>query len=162
MLFQCDATTKSKDRCSNRGKFVVDNQHFCGIHSKRFTTESLKTSTIACSVCFDDSVPEKRAIRTACGHVFCKKCLNRWLRKNHTCPLCRFELREPDDIDLPTDEDLEIMANHFITELVRRNQITLLDDNHLYVTIELDENNAQLLEHWNNHVHHVDQLVYLL
>lgn len=40
-----------------------------------------------CPVCF----VEIGSTTTACGHLFCSKCLDRWVRTNPTggCPLCR-------------------------------------------------------------------------
>ena len=33
---------------------------------------------------------------TKCQHTFCGSCLDKWLAENHTCPMCRTELNEPD------------------------------------------------------------------
>ena len=31
----------------------------------------------------------KRAVTLSCGHIFCQGCLEEWLRRESTCPLCR-------------------------------------------------------------------------
>lgn len=159
MFQQCDAITKKGHRCANNSKHRTETNHYCGIHAKQlFPEETLPTNTTECIVCFND-VPNDKAVRTVCSHVFCKKCLNKWLRHNHTCPLCRTELREPTP---QTVNDIETLANQFIMDLVHNNQISLLDDNNLYITVELNPNDHVLLEQWNNHVHNVRQVVHLL
>ena len=31
-------------------------------------------------------------IHSRCGHMFCTRCINRWVRVNNTCPSCRDEI----------------------------------------------------------------------
>ena len=28
-------------------------------------------------------------VKLHCGHMFCEGCIDEWLRREHTCPLCR-------------------------------------------------------------------------
>lgn len=159
MFIQCDGVTKNKKRCENNSKFVTEhNQHYCGIHVK--SDKTCRENRLECIVCYND-VPVKKAVKTVCQHVFCNACLTKWLRRNHTCPLCRATLREPDEESELTDEDIETMANQFITELVQNNQIAFMDNN-LYITIELTADQLPLLEQWNNHVVTIEHLVHLL
>jgi len=39
-----------------------------------------------CSICHEDFCDP---IRTKCRHIFCEKCLEDWLEREVTCPLCR-------------------------------------------------------------------------
>ena len=39
-----------------------------------------------CSVCLD---VVKEAKELSCSHVFCKLCIDNWLRINKSCPCCR-------------------------------------------------------------------------
>jgi len=46
-----------------------------------------------CSICLDDFSDLSSVVKTkACGHYFCKKCLQNWLQVNRNCPLCRQDL----------------------------------------------------------------------
>lgn len=51
----------------------------------------------SCSVCLDDFTDLSLLVKTkACGHLFCKKCLQNWLQVNRNCPLCRQDLGDVD------------------------------------------------------------------
>lgn len=39
-----------------------------------------------CSVCYETS--NKVFVRTTCNHVYCKPCIDAWLTKKFTCPIC--------------------------------------------------------------------------
>ena len=159
MFVQCDGYTKNKKRCGNHSKFVTENnQHYCGVHIKQCSDKTLHTDLVDCIVCYNQ-VSVKKATQTICQHLFCKSCLNKWLRRNHTCPLCRTVLRDPDSESENTD--LETTTNQFITELVHNNQIVFMDNN-LYITIDLSEDQLRLLEQWNNHVVTIEHLIHLL
>ena len=41
-----------------------------------------------CPICCENSVD----MSLPCSHFFCEKCLKAWVRKNETCPLCRYKL----------------------------------------------------------------------
>lgn len=40
-----------------------------------------------CSICCEKG--NKKTVKTSCGHIFHKKCLNKWLEEKQECPLCR-------------------------------------------------------------------------
>ena len=39
-----------------------------------------------CSICLDE--PEQCS-QLKCGHIFHKKCINKWFQSSKTCPVCR-------------------------------------------------------------------------
>ena len=45
-----------------------------------------------CCICMNDIILKQRAVLLPCGHILHWKCGELWLKKNNTCPLCRFEL----------------------------------------------------------------------
>ena len=49
---------------------------------------------LACSVCTEPFVLQQRGVvvKLHCGHMFCAGCIEEWLRREHTCPLCRSEI----------------------------------------------------------------------
>merc|ERR1719174_2533503 len=57
------------------------------------TKEDLQDSTNSrCSVCFEEYQAGMEATRMFCGHLFCTSCIQEWLQKANSCPVCRFEL----------------------------------------------------------------------
>ncbi|KAK4402721.1 E3 ubiquitin-protein ligase [Sesamum angolense] len=46
----------------------------------------------SCSICLEEFSDGGRGTRLPCSHMFHENCVVRWLRGNHVCPLCRYEL----------------------------------------------------------------------
>lgn len=47
-----------------------------------------------CQICFGE-MPKNKTKRYTCNHQeFCNKCINKWKKKNDTCPLCRSKSTE--------------------------------------------------------------------
>lgn len=42
-----------------------------------------------CAICLDGFKAKQRCRELPCGHIFHKKCVDRWLKKNPRCPICR-------------------------------------------------------------------------
>ena len=51
-----------------------------------------------CPICHDDICNDQDIIYTCCGHCFHDICLDRWLIRANTCPMCRFALAQPVNI----------------------------------------------------------------
>ena len=49
-----------------------------------------------CSICLNEN-KKYRNLTCSCGHTFHKKCINRWLKNNNTCPLCKRVIKEEAD-----------------------------------------------------------------
>ena len=55
---------------------------------------------IECSICKDTFVDEPKGVVLSCGYMYHKDCLTGWLKVDHHCPVCRFEL--------PTEEESDV------------------------------------------------------
>lgn len=42
-----------------------------------------------CSICLEEYKIKEYKRSLFCNHVFHKKCCDRWLKKNDSCPICR-------------------------------------------------------------------------
>lgn len=42
-----------------------------------------------CAVCITEFEPDAEVVEIPCHHVFCKPCIQLWLRRQGTCPVCR-------------------------------------------------------------------------
>ena len=50
-----------------------------------------ETVSIDCSICLCDMEDKSKMVKTSCGHCFHTTCIDTWLNRNNTCPLCRTE-----------------------------------------------------------------------
>ena len=81
----CQAINSHNVHCRIESAFFRNDKYWCKFH------RPLET----CSICYE--VVEKGVNKiTACNHEFHRKCLEKWLETNNTCPLCRFKLYESD------------------------------------------------------------------
>ena len=46
-----------------------------------------------CCICLDEIAMGEQTILLPCGHMFHNNCILTWLKKNNTCPMCRFEIK---------------------------------------------------------------------
>jgi len=61
-----------------------------------------------CSICLEDFVPGDRLRCLSCNHVFCARCIGRWLvERSATCPLCKLEIYDPEEEVEEEEEDDE-------------------------------------------------------
>ncbi|XP_068673515.1 E3 ubiquitin-protein ligase RNF38-like [Montipora foliosa] len=65
-------------------KEVIDN-----IPSFRYSASSRDFSNGNCVVCMSDYINREKLRRLPCNHDFHAKCIDRWLKNNRTCPVCR-------------------------------------------------------------------------
>jgi len=49
-----------------------------------------------CCICFEENKVGGKVARLPCGHVYHRPCIEGWLRKHCTCPVCRYELETED------------------------------------------------------------------
>lgn len=61
-----------------------------------------------CAICLEGFTPALMAFTPFCHHMFHRKCIKRWLKKNRTCPICRllFLERSGKRGPVPSDHDM--------------------------------------------------------
>src|SRR6056297_845776 len=63
-----------------------------GINKRKRKTPEPKVEISTCSICFEDYAPGEYVQNVDClcnRGYFHRKCIDKWLRKKQTCPLCR-------------------------------------------------------------------------
>ncbi|KAH9824931.1 hypothetical protein DFH28DRAFT_942258 [Melampsora americana] len=75
---------------------------------KRFKVDAqtLESEIGECAICKDAFMMEEECMELPCHHIFhAEDCITPWLKRNGTCPVCRFSLvkdptDDPDDVPL--------------------------------------------------------------
>lgn len=61
-----------------------------GTHGTTPTAEELAAAPRECAICQDEV---RGPLRLVCGHIFCEDCVEEWLARESSCPMCRREVR---------------------------------------------------------------------
>lgn len=75
---------------SSTGEFVVrhEQENFNIERCAPLTNEETNDN---CSICFEKMNTIRYIRKTICGHMFCSECIQEWLHKKKSCPLCNRE-----------------------------------------------------------------------
>ncbi|KFY60183.1 hypothetical protein V496_05411 [Pseudogymnoascus sp. VKM F-4515 (FW-2607)] len=71
---------------------------------ERVRVTDLKEDEMDCPICYrdyytsDSQNESEDAVRIGCGHVYGRRCLDKWIQENDTCPTCRGKLDLVDDV----------------------------------------------------------------
>jgi hypothetical protein len=68
---------------------LVTYQFAVGDSDAKRATGDTSESQISCVVCMCDFSQRQRVRELPCQHIFHAKCIDKWLKTNRTCPLCR-------------------------------------------------------------------------
>ncbi|XP_028669555.1 RING finger protein 44 isoform X1 [Erpetoichthys calabaricus] len=74
-----------------RGLTKADIEH---LPSYRFNPENHQSEQTLCVVCFSDFESRQLLRVLPCNHEFHAKCVDKWLKTNRTCPICRADASE--------------------------------------------------------------------
>ena len=89
---------KQKRNCKFAGKEQYNG--FCTrhrAHAKPVEEKSCSHSSESkseheeCCICLCDIKKKKEFVKTKCGHIYHKYCIETWTKRNDTCPMCRAE-----------------------------------------------------------------------
>jgi hypothetical protein len=75
----------SKEALKSLKRFKM-NDKYCKINEKG------EVEMPNCSICISDISKGEETLLLPCGHLYHSGCVESWLKKNNTCPVCRFEL----------------------------------------------------------------------
>ena len=62
-------------------------QTFNGFNNNNFERYSILLNKTECPICY--FVPKFPVRPNNCSHIFCSKCISKWLKTKRTCPYCR-------------------------------------------------------------------------
>lgn len=70
-----------------------------------------------CGICFD-SCNNNNIIRLICTHIFCNKCIFRYLKIKNECPICKCNNNETLMVKLIKDISFRDYENKYNTEII--------------------------------------------
>nr|KJB59286.1 hypothetical protein B456_009G247300 [Gossypium raimondii] len=62
------------------------------LKKRRRLREGLNSANKECAICLDEFSEGDEVASMPCTHVFHDGCIIKWLKTNHLCPLCRFQM----------------------------------------------------------------------
>ncbi|KAL9154286.1 hypothetical protein ABFS82_10G104900 [Erythranthe guttata] len=124
-----DGLLRSTSTASGVDKTVVESLPFFRFSSLKGSRQGLE-----CSVClakFEDV--EILRLLPKCKHAFHIDCIDRWLEKHSTCPLCRRRV-SADDLsqELPYSDSLRFLSEH--------HQLSMREESNLELYVQREEN----------------------
>ncbi|XP_012442754.1 uncharacterized protein LOC105767727 [Gossypium raimondii] len=76
-----------------RYKWGDDEEQDClPLKKRRRLREGLNSANKECAICLDEFSEGDEVASMPCTHVFHDGCIIKWLKTNHLCPLCRFQM----------------------------------------------------------------------
>nr|CCA27258.1 conserved hypothetical protein [Albugo laibachii Nc14] len=96
-----------------------------------------------CSICYEPCTKtgKHRLSALKCGHLFGKKCIERWIRERRTCPNCNVNIRKADVYPLYSDH-IAVVDNSGSEEL--RQNLLMEKSRRLEAETELSRTQLQL------------------
>ncbi len=88
-------------------------------------------SEILCPICHESinvSFFENNTNKTTCSHYFHSNCINKWLEKSSTCPVCREQLKENINEDIIEDINEDTTSEISSIDENRENNNDFIDD----------------------------------
>jgi hypothetical protein len=82
----CKAIKKNGEPCRYKAKAGGEGD-LCGVHIR--CKPSLEC--LECPICYDTISRGKRVLK--CGHAFHKTCVDSWIDRKGTCPMCRTQIK---------------------------------------------------------------------
>lgn len=91
-----------------------------------------------CCICLEENELGAKVARLPCGHIFHTHCINQWLTKHCTCPVCRYELPTDDSgYERGRKQRMALRKPRYAKYELQRMTVTEL--NELCRTIRLDK-----------------------
>ena len=81
---------RNNNRNRNYGKHTINNFPEIVIED----INKLEEGNKKCVICLEDFVSKEKVTALPCIHFFHTPCIKKWVLKENTCPICKFELTQ--------------------------------------------------------------------
>ncbi|XP_054792881.1 probable E3 ubiquitin-protein ligase RHC2A [Prosopis cineraria] len=68
----------------------TSNKAIASLKKLKISRDEMKADL--CSICLENFEDDEDASAMPCNHIYHRDCIVTWLKTNHTCPLCRFQM----------------------------------------------------------------------
>jgi hypothetical protein len=56
-----------------------------------------KSRVLKCSICQDNFYKDQKVKKLCCKHIYHEECINKWMERSNTCPICRKDIIKKQD-----------------------------------------------------------------
>lgn len=94
LIFDKDILTNSKYTPMEQFRKILQPSAFEKLFPETYVNVTPEMVENVCSICLNPFHVGLKVKKTKCNHIFHKECINSWLEKNLTCPICRTVINE--------------------------------------------------------------------
>ena len=73
----------------NRPSTTSNNNQEAALEKPSVSNQAVKGPVISCLICYAAGDEMKNVCSSPCGHIACKECWTKWLKKKEECPMCK-------------------------------------------------------------------------
>ena len=83
--------------------------------------------TEQCVICLENMDDKQTLLLLECTHIYHKECIDDWLNKSQTCPMCRENIDKDIDKNIDKDNTVECFINRYLCKLYFMQYIAIVD-----------------------------------
>jgi len=102
---------------------IMERQKLVSFNEELSEIKSAPGGKESCAICTEDHKPgEQVRILSPCHHIFHDACIGRWLSTSTICPVCRQELRTPEEI--ASEQEMRRQRAEQVYEMIRADGVS--------------------------------------
>jgi len=84
----------------------LNNSYTIVLQRKNLVITTIPPIDNICSICVQESIEGNLWKELTCAHKFHPDCIDPWIQKNNSCPMCRQYIIDPSEFNVPINENI--------------------------------------------------------